>query len=866
MVDLRLRRRLVDQRQDALAHIGAQQVVEVLDGAGAALGASALDRVPGRRDVVDFVQHPQQAVDPIEDAVETLFEGPFQHAVVGRRGLGEQVVAERQHIAVDGRLPHQKVLDLGPRDRQLGMVAPQALERRDDLVAQEAVAGAEAVDEGVHGRLARHEGQDARDVAAHPVVLVGVLQRVAQRRDDLLAARDERLPRRVPQHAVAQPGEERRQEQPVGGAEGAGGADRLQRDVDVVVVQQRHQQDAEARVVDPGQRPRRLHPAFDRGVPRVVDEPAERRFGALHVRRLGRAGQRGGRRHHDARLGDVQMIGHDGRGVAMVEDGKGHERGRAHLDVVVARHPLHGALPALGHAGAPGGQRPQCPHADRPRLVAQQQRRDEMRLVHRLEHLDGVQHGRLVGVRQLLHERLDGGRLGGRRHDRVRRDRLGIDALPERAQVLLPRPDRHRDPEPGDGERGVAQEAPVQPEAPRLNEHEQHQGRHRLGEAVHRDVDERLHAVPQLGRQREEQHLPRRLVERVAQGRAQDPRPGHRPERAGAQDDGGAGAEAERQEEQRETDADRPVDAADEGHLHDEPRDRQVGGDLGQERRDGGAAPPAHLVGRHAELLVDDGRAGRRESDREGQDAQRARLGHETDRFLPPDPALVGIERGVVHVVSAEHQHHDARAPREDQRTHQEELLQADRLDDGRGDGGADGAAEAGAAADEAEEPLRLPRVEDVVRQRPELADQQDAEDQAEEVEADRRPDRAGSEQRPERDEDHHDGGLRHRHHVLARDAADRVRVEVHDDADGDAGGEQHVGQVVGPEILDELRAGDRLDDVVGRHRQERVGEHQQGRCRLLAPDGRDGAQQAREEGPHPVGGKVTGPRRPRGP
>ena len=57
-----------------------------------------------------------------------------------------------------------------------------------------------------------------------------------------------------------------------------------------------------------------------------------------------------------------------------------------------------------------------------------------------------------------------------------------------------------------------------------------------------------------------------------------------------------------------------------------------------------------------------------------------------------------------------------------------------------RGDGRAGGAAQAGAAADEPEQPLGLPRVVDVVGQRPELADEQDAEDQAEEVEPDRDP------------------------------------------------------------------------------------------------------------------------------
>ena len=53
-------------------------------------------------------------------------------------------------------------------------------------------------------------------------------------------------------------------------------------------------------------------------------------------------------------------------------------------------------------------------------------------------------------------------------------------------------------------------------------------------------------------------------------------------------------------------------------------------------------------------------------------------------------------------------------------------FLRADRLDQERGQRRAGRAAEAGAAADEAEQPLGLPRIVDVVGERPELADQQD--------------------------------------------------------------------------------------------------------------------------------------------
>ena len=76
------------------------------------------------------------------------------------------------------------------------------------------------------------------------------------------------------------------------------------------------------------------------------------------------------------------------------------------------------------------------------------------------------------------------------------------------------------------------------------------------------------------------------------------------------------------------------------------------------------------------------------------------------------------------------HDQRDAHA--QDRRADQQQVVGADLLDGERRERRAHRAAEAGAAADEAEQPLRLPRVVDVVGERPELADQQNAEDQAE--------------------------------------------------------------------------------------------------------------------------------------
>ena len=102
-------------------------------------------------------------------------------------------------------------------------------------------------------------------------------------------------------------------------------------------------------------------------------------------------------------------------------------------------------------------------------------------------------------------------------------------------------------------------------------------------------------------------------------------------------------------------------------------------------------------------------------------------------------------------------------------RAEQHEGVGAERLGDERGDAGAREPAERGPAADEAEDALGLPRVVDGVGQRPELTDQENREDQAEQVERNRHPFLAGLEQDPEQDQDPDERALRERNHPAPR-------------------------------------------------------------------------------------------------
>ena len=87
----------------------------------------------------------------------------------------------------------------------------------------------------------------------------------------------------------------------------------------------------------------------------------------------------------------------------------------------------------------------------------------------------------------------------------------------------------------------------------------------------------------------------------------------------------------------------------------------------------------------------------------------------------------------------------------------------------------------------------------------------------------------------------------------LRRDDPGSAAVALHDHADGEGRHQRDVGDVVGAELRDELRSRDRLEDVVRRHRQERVGEHHDERDALLLADVDDRSEEAAEQATHQV-------------
>ena len=107
----------------------------------------------------------------------------------------------------------------------------------------------------------RNQRERVGNVPAQPDVLAAVPQHVGERADDRLAVADQRVAGVALQRPVAEQRHQAGQEQAVGGAHDAGAADRLLHHARVVLVEQRHEERAELRVVDVRERRRALDAA-----------------------------------------------------------------------------------------------------------------------------------------------------------------------------------------------------------------------------------------------------------------------------------------------------------------------------------------------------------------------------------------------------------------------------------------------------------------------------------------------------------------------------------------------------------------------------------------------------------------------------
>ena len=198
------------------------------------------------------------------------------------------------------------------------------------------------------------------------------------------------------------------------------------------------------------ERRRRFSAARRRAASRVSTiSRLERRFGRLRVGRAARVGQHhGGRRRHP-RLRVLEVPPHQASSASSV-------RSAASARTAAARTSASGSFSMRSTAGSHrsatvGPRRLERGERARPhlrRLVMQQQRRDQVPLVERLEHVDGVQHATTRrgstaprrAFRSWPHRR--------RRAARPPAPRARVlDALPERLQVLAARAIAMNDPQ-----------------------------------------------------------------------------------------------------------------------------------------------------------------------------------------------------------------------------------------------------------------------------------------------------------------------------------------------------------------------------------------------------------------------------------
>ncbi len=256
--------------------------------------------------------------------------------------------------------------------------------------------------------------------------------------------------------------------------------------------------------------------------------------------------------------------------------------------------------------------------------------------------------------------------------------------------------------------------------------------------------------------------------------------------------------------------------------LDDESRRGDGEADLCQKLRHGVAAP--QLLRRHVHLLIDEGGAQRAEGDHQRDELYLPRLRQQGDRPLDGDafffPNASRFDRAAGRFLSFENHPDEHRAEAQRARAPEQHRIRADGVHDERRQCRAGHATQRDATAHEPEQSLGLPRIVDAVCERPELTDEQDADDGAPNVERDRDPALLRPEQRPERNHDAGHAGLNDRERPATRKHREQPRIAKHQDANQQPVGEDDVGNIDRAETVDQLRSRQWLDDVVGGHRQ----------------------------------------------
>jgi hypothetical protein len=262
----------------------------------------------------------------------------------------------------------------------------------------------------------------------------------------------------------------------------------------------------DARDVTPG-----LHPRLAR----VFDQRLQRSLRGFDIRVDRAVGQRNSRRRHQPRV-FVREEGPHHFGGALATNRRQRADGReANVVIRILQSTLDCRQPALGKVATYALHRRQrsCPNVRR--LVMEQQRRDQIAFVERLEQINRIDHTLLVRTGKFFDERLDRRKI---RH--IDAYVLGFDvapfeALTKRSQVLAFGATGHHVPHGSQAKAHPTDLGPREPKTPRLDEQQDEDRTDTSCDPIDGDVDERLNFLTELGRQGQKQDFTGGLVDRV---------------------------------------------------------------------------------------------------------------------------------------------------------------------------------------------------------------------------------------------------------------------------------------------------------------------------------------------------------------
>ncbi len=289
------------------------------------------------------------------------------------------------------------------------------------------------------------------------------------------------------------------------------------------------------------------------------------------------------------------------------------------------------------------------------------------------------------------------------------------------------------------------------------------------------------------------------------------------------------------------------MDPAGQRNLDEEPDPRGPELNPGQKPGDGvGGLLPVRRGRRHVQLLFDDGGTDRGKADHERDGLQMFRFPEQLEGPSGPDTALLlrcRAQRLLAERFPADHQRHHGDAQEHHAAADQQQVYGPQPARVLVGDERAEDAAQRRPSPDESKKPFGLPGVVHNIGHSPELADQQNTQDQSEQIEGDRDPPGIRAEQEPEAQHQTCSPRLTDGDGPSMRQAPEQPGVTGHEQSDQQACGELDIGKIVRTQFRDKLRSGNRLDHVVARHRQERVAEHQKGGHGLVIAHLGDGPQ-----------------------